>query len=99
MGYLSGTLWILAGAVFAGAVQDMTILFISARRDVRSLADVIRSEMAPAAGAVAGVDVLLITTIVIAVLNGSSIAWVSERHPRPGARRRADSVACIRARI
>jgi carbon starvation protein len=27
MGYLPGTLWILAGAVFAGAIQDMTVLF------------------------------------------------------------------------
>jgi carbon starvation protein len=45
MGYLPGTLWILAGAVFAGAVQDMTVLFLSTRRgatclrvDSRSLA-------------------------------------------------------------
>src|SRR6516225_5963681 len=37
MGYLPGTLWILAGAVFAGAVQDMTVLFLSTRRDGRSL--------------------------------------------------------------
>ena len=36
MGYLPGTLWILAGVVFAGAVQDMTVLFISTRRDGRS---------------------------------------------------------------
>src|SRR5262245_54891562 len=33
MGYLPGTLWILAGAVFAGAIQDMTVLFLSTRRD------------------------------------------------------------------
>jgi carbon starvation protein CstA len=37
MGYLPGTLWILAGVVFAGAVQDMTVLFFSTRRDGRSL--------------------------------------------------------------
>ncbi len=37
MGYLPGTLWILVGAVFAGAVQDMTVLFLSTRRDGRSL--------------------------------------------------------------
>ena len=36
MGYLPGTLWILAGVVFAGAVQDFVILFISTRRDGRS---------------------------------------------------------------
>lgn len=39
MGYLPGMLWILAGVVFAGAVQDFTILFISTRRDGRSLGD------------------------------------------------------------
>src|ERR1700741_4010071 len=43
MGYLPGTLWILAGVVFAGAVQDMTVLFMSTRRDGRSLGDIIRS--------------------------------------------------------
>src|SRR5574337_528542 len=36
MGYLPGTLGILAGVVFAGAVQDMTVLFLSTRRDGRS---------------------------------------------------------------
>ena len=50
MGYLPGTLWILAGVVFAGAVQDMTVLFLSTRRDGRSLGDMIRSEMGPVAG-------------------------------------------------
>ncbi|MGD0764222.1 MAG: carbon starvation CstA family protein [Roseiarcus sp.] len=68
MGYLPGTLWILAGVVFAGAVQDMTALFLSARRDGRSLGDMIRSEMGPVAGGVAGVGVLLITVILLAVL-------------------------------
>ncbi len=33
MGWLPGMLWILAGVVFAGAVQDFVILFISSRRD------------------------------------------------------------------
>jgi len=32
MGYLPGTLWILTGVVFARAVQDMTVLFLSTRR-------------------------------------------------------------------
>jgi carbon starvation protein len=68
MGYLPGTLWILAGVVFAGAVQDMTVLFLSTRRDGRSLGDMIRSEMGPTAGSIAGVGVLLICVIVLAVL-------------------------------
>jgi len=68
MGYLPGTLWILVGVVFAGAVQDMTVLFLSTRRDGRSLGDMIRSEMGPFAGTIAGIGVLLICIIVLAVL-------------------------------
>jgi carbon starvation protein len=68
MGYLPGTLWILVGAVFAGAVQDMTVLFISTRRDGRSLGDIVRAEMGPIAGTIAGIGILLICVIVLAVL-------------------------------
>src|SRR5947199_290876 len=68
MGYLPGTLWILAGVVFAGAVQDMIALFLSTRRDGRSLGDMIRSEMGPVAGTIAGIGVLLICVIILAVL-------------------------------
>ncbi len=68
MGYLPGTLWILAGVVFAGAVQDATVLFLSVRRDGKSLGEMIRSEMGPVAGGVAGIGVLLICVIVLAVL-------------------------------
>jgi len=68
MGYLPGTLWILAGVVFAGAVQDMIVLFLSVRRDGRSLGDMIRSEMGPTAGTIAGIGVLLICVIILAVL-------------------------------
>ncbi len=68
MGYLPGTLWILAGAVFAGCIQDMTVLFLSTRRDGRSLGDIVRAEMGPAAGTIAGIGILLICVIVLAVL-------------------------------
>src|SRR3989440_441873 len=68
MGYLPGTLWILAGAVFAGAVQDLIVLFLSTRRDGRSLGDMVRSEMGPVAGAIALIGVLLIMMILLAVL-------------------------------
>jgi carbon starvation protein len=68
MGYLPGTLWILAGVVFAGAVQDMTVLFLSTRRDGRSLGDIIRSEMGAVAGTIAGIGILLICIILLAVL-------------------------------
>ncbi len=68
MGYLPGTLWILAGVVFAGAVQDMTVLFLSTRRDGRSLGDIIRSELGPVPGTIAGIGILMICVIVLAVL-------------------------------
>ena len=68
MGYLPGTLWMLAGVVFAGAVQDMTVLFLSTRRDGRSLGDMVRSEMGPIAGTIASLGVLLICVIILAVL-------------------------------
>ncbi|MFD2233072.1 carbon starvation CstA family protein [Phaeospirillum tilakii] len=68
MGYLPGTLWILAGVVFAGAVQDSMVLFMSVRRDGRSLGDMIRAELGPVPGAIALVGVLMIMTIILAVL-------------------------------
>jgi carbon starvation protein len=68
MGYLPGTLWLLAGVVIAGAVQDMMVLFLSTRRDGRSLGDMIRAEMGPVPGAIAGIGVLLICIIILAVL-------------------------------
>jgi carbon starvation protein len=68
MGYLPGTLWILAGVVFAGAVQDFVILFLSVRRDGRSLGEMIRNELGPAAGTIAMIGILMIMIILLAVL-------------------------------
>ena len=68
MGYLPGTLWILAGVVFAGAVQDMIIMFLSTRRGGASLGDMIRKEMGPVAGFVGLVGILAILIILLAVL-------------------------------
>ena len=45
MGYLPGTLWIIFGVVFAGAVQDMMVLFVSMRRDGKSLGDIVKQEL------------------------------------------------------
>jgi len=68
MGYLPGTLWILIGAVLAGTVQDMMVMFLSTRRDGRSLGDIIRSELGPQAGGIALIGVLMIMIILLAVL-------------------------------
>jgi carbon starvation protein CstA len=68
MGYLPGTLWILAGVVFAGAVQDFVILFCSMRRDGRSLGEMVKMEMGPVAGGIALVGALGIMIIILAAL-------------------------------
>jgi hypothetical protein len=68
MGYLPGTLWILVGVVFAGAVQDFVILFCSIRRDGRSLGEMVKMEMGPIAGGVALVGTLGIMIIILAAL-------------------------------
>ncbi|RYZ56363.1 MAG: carbon starvation protein A [Proteobacteria bacterium] len=68
MGYLPGTLWILAGVVFAGAVQDMVVLFLSTRRDGKSLGEMVRMELGAKAGGLALIGVLLIMIIILAVL-------------------------------
>jgi carbon starvation protein CstA len=53
MGYLPGMLWILAGVVLAGAVQDFMVLFVSMRRDGRSLGELIRAELGTIPGIIA----------------------------------------------
>jgi len=68
MGYLPGILWILAGVVIAGAVQDFIILFISTRRDGRSLGDLIKSEIGTVPGVIALFGTFLIMVIILAVL-------------------------------
>jgi carbon starvation protein len=67
-GYLPGTLWILAGVVLGGAVQDFCILCGSLRRDGRSLGQMARDEIGPLGGFVALVGVYGIMVILIAVL-------------------------------
>lgn len=68
MGYLPGTLWLLAGVVVAGAVQDFIILVASVRRDGRSLGDMIKTEMGSVPGIIASIGILAIMVILLAVL-------------------------------
>lgn len=68
MGYLPGTLWILVGVIFAGAVQDAIILFISTRRHGRSLGEMIKLEMGNAAGVIGMLGITAIVIILLAVL-------------------------------
>jgi carbon starvation protein len=66
-GYLPGTLWILAGAVFGGCVQDFVILLFSIRRNGHSLTEMAREEIGPIGGLVAYVAVVSILIILLAV--------------------------------
>ncbi|MPW22618.1 starvation-induced protein involved in peptide utilization during carbon starvation [Paraburkholderia piptadeniae] len=68
MGYMPGMLWILAGVVFAGAVQDFIVLFISTRRDGRSLGDLVKMELGTVPGIIALFGAFLIMVIILAVL-------------------------------
>ena len=66
-GYLPGTLWIIAGAVLGGCVQDFIILLFSVRRDGKSLTEMAKSEIGRVGGLVAYVAVLSIIVILLAV--------------------------------
>jgi carbon starvation protein len=68
MGYLPGTIWVVFGVILAGAVQDMTVLFFSTRRDGRSLGQMVREEIGVVGGVAALVGVFVIMIILLAVL-------------------------------
>ena len=68
MGYLPGTLWLIAGVVLAGAGQDFMVLFMSTRRNGRSLGDMVREEMGRVPGTIALFGCFLIMIIILAVL-------------------------------
>ncbi|MFF3269840.1 carbon starvation CstA family protein [Streptomyces chrestomyceticus] len=68
MGYLPGTIWIIVGVIFAGAVQDMVVLFFSTRRDGRSLGQMAREEIGVVGGAAALLAAFAIMIILLGVL-------------------------------
>lgn len=68
MGYLPGLLWLVVGVVLAGAVQDFMVLFLSSRRNGRSLGDLVREEMGQVPGTIALFGAFLIMIIILAVL-------------------------------
>ncbi len=68
MGYLPGTIWIIVGAVLAGAVQDYTVLFFSMRRGGRTIGQMARQELGRIGGTAAMIASLLIMLIIVAIL-------------------------------
>ena len=81
MGYLPGTIWIVVGVIFAGAVQDMVVLFFSTRRDGRSLGQMAREEIGPFGGAAAlfatfAIMIILLGVLALVVVNAlASSPW------------------------
>ncbi|MGD9958465.1 carbon starvation CstA family protein [Nocardioides sp.] len=68
MGYLPGTIWIIVGVIFAGAVQDTIVLFFSMRRDGKSLGQMVRDEIGVVGGIAALIAVFAIMILILAVL-------------------------------
>ncbi|MCH5313946.1 MAG: carbon starvation protein A [Helicobacter sp.] len=68
MGYLPGMIWIVVGVVLSGAVHDFTMLFVSMRRNGKSLGEIIKLELGKPIGAIAMVGILGIMMLLIAVL-------------------------------
>ena len=79
-GYLPGTLWIIAGAVLGGCVQDFVILLFSVRRDGKSLTEMAKSEIGPLGGVVAYVAVL---SIIIILLGATALIVVNALKSSP----------------
>ncbi|WP_297576905.1 carbon starvation CstA family protein [uncultured Deefgea sp.] len=68
MGFLPGTIWILVGVMLAGAVQDFLILFISTRRDGRSLGEMAKQELGVVPGFIVMVGALGVMIIILSAL-------------------------------
>ena len=66
-GYLPETLWVLAGAVFGGCVQDFVILLFSVRRDGKSMTEMAKDEIGSVGGFVAYVAVISIIVVLLGV--------------------------------
>ena len=79
-GYLPGTLWILIGAVFAGAVHDVVILFASVRHDGLSLAEIAKRHLGPFSSIITSIAILLILIVAMA---GLAIAVVNALYSSP----------------
>ena len=79
-GYLPGTIWLLVGAVVAGAVHDMVILFASVRHDGLSIAEIAKKEISKASGLATSIAVIFILVITMA---GLAIAVVNALYDSP----------------
>jgi carbon starvation protein len=77
-GFLPGFLWLVIGVVLAGSVHDFTVLAASVRRNGRSLADIARNEISPAAGFIGSIAILIILVIALAGLGLAVVNALNE---------------------
>ncbi|RDU56573.1 carbon starvation CstA family protein [Helicobacter sp. MIT 99-5507] len=68
MGYLPSMIWLVVGVVLAGAVHDFVVLFLSTRRDGKSLGEMIKMELGNGVGTIAMIGILGIMMLIIAIL-------------------------------
>ena len=68
MGYLPSVMWIILGVIFAGAVQDMLMLWISAKRRGRSFGQMATDEMGKFGGTILSIFLIVMTAIAMAFL-------------------------------
>ncbi|RDU64832.1 carbon starvation CstA family protein [Helicobacter sp. MIT 14-3879] len=68
MGYLPSMIWLVVGVVLAGAVHDFVVLFLSTRRDGKSLGEMIKLELGSGVGTIAMIGILGIMMLIIAIL-------------------------------
>ncbi|WP_058892973.1 carbon starvation CstA family protein [Campylobacter iguaniorum] len=68
MGYLPSMIWLLVGVVLAGAVHDFVVLFLSVRRNGKSLGEMIKEELGAFTGGVAMIGIFFIMLIIVAIL-------------------------------
>src|SRR5918996_3157725 len=77
-GYAPGLIWLVAGVCLAGAVHDFIILWASTRRGGRSLAQIVREEVGPAAGVTAMIAILFVVVIAMAGLGLNVVNALAE---------------------
>ena len=77
-GYFPGFLWMVIGAVMAGAVHDFVILVASIRHDAKSLAEIAKLEISRLSGTTASVAILIILIIAMAGLGLVVVNSLSE---------------------
>jgi carbon starvation protein len=77
-GFFPGFLWMVIGAVMAGAVHDFVILVASIRHDAKSLAEIAKVEISRLSGTTASVAILIILIVAMAGLGLVVVNSLSE---------------------